>query len=55
MEPAVDLLERVDATDDGWVDADELMRALLELAESAERNQQLSRTEADDGWTHEAA
>ncbi len=55
METAVELLERVDATDDRRGGADELMRALLELAESAERNQRRSRTEADDGSMHEAA
>ena len=51
----MDLLEHVGTTNDGRVDDDELLRALLELAESAERNQQRSQTEADDASMHEAA
>ena len=55
METAAELLERVDATDVRAVDDDELLRALLELAESAERSQQWSHTEAEDVSMHEAA
>lgn len=55
METATELLEHIDAADEHRVDDDALLRALLELAESAERNHQRTQTEAADSPMSEAA